>query len=85
MLVLSFILILLLVIWLAVKLGGVRPHEDAPVQRGQRRQSNGDDGRTPDSNARTTEDSSSVRGGGGAFGGGGASGSWGDDGDGDGD
>ncbi|MFN7398039.1 MAG: hypothetical protein ACK5SX_03010 [Sandaracinobacter sp.] len=81
MIVIAFILILLLAIWLAVKLGGVRKRDagdqsaDAHERGKLRRQEGGNDDR-----ADVTGREDGFQGGGGRFGGGGASGDWGDDG-----
>jgi uncharacterized membrane protein YgcG len=85
---LLFVLLLILAIWLAVRLGGVRRRE-APIDSARRTRRTDDTtiiGLPGDGSfigrAGTDDDSGkasdSFQGGGGDFGGGGASGSWGD-------
>jgi hypothetical protein len=87
---LLFAVLLILAIWLAVRLGGVRKHEpaaDRPVRsRRRRRADRADDGLWIGSgNDAPTDaelpDSGDIKAGGGSFGGGGASGDWNDAGD----
>jgi uncharacterized membrane protein YgcG len=74
---LAFALILLLAIWLAIRLGGVRKRD--------RHADTGRDGSSPAASSTETENGgANSQGGGGSFGGGGASGSWGNGSGGDG-
>jgi uncharacterized membrane protein YgcG len=67
---LAFALILLLAIWLAIRLGGVRKRD--------RSADTGRDGSIPAASSSDTDSKGTSNPGGGSFGGGGASGSWGD-------
>jgi uncharacterized protein len=91
--VIAFILLLLVLIWAAVRLGGVRSADPAARTTGRRRSRRSRDdgladipstgaglggGSADGRMAAPDEGDGGFRGGGGDFGGGGASGSWGD-------
>lgn len=85
MIALLFVFLLILAIWLAVRLGGVRKRDQpSGSTRSSRRTDSGTiiglpgDGSVAGGAGPDGTDSDSFQGGGGDFGGGGASGSWGD-------
>jgi uncharacterized membrane protein YgcG len=90
MIALAFVLFMLLAIWLAVRLGGVRKREpgaDGPVPSRRRKTADRADGGVWIGSGSDLPshsdlaDSEGIKAGGGSFGGGGASGDWSDAGD----